>query len=118
MEQLLTTGGGWQDQVAGILGGIQKGYSEAVLPLTVKSERINVSTDTHKRLNAHLMLIYTGKVRLAKNLLQVFLKISLISFSNILKHFVAQIFFIFLFSFLPSSNKTLQKLSDLHLKYY
>lgn len=70
VEQLLTTGGGWQDQVSGIMGGIRRGYSEATLPLHVKSEILEVPNHVLENLNAHLLLIYTGKVRLAKNLLQ------------------------------------------------
>ncbi|KAG8198867.1 hypothetical protein JTE90_015082 [Oedothorax gibbosus] len=70
VEQLLTTGGGWQDQVSGIMGGINRGYSESSLPLHVKVEPLDVSEAIVKELNSHLLLIYTGKVRLAKNLLQ------------------------------------------------
>ncbi|GFV68206.1 l-fucose kinase [Trichonephila clavipes] len=70
VEQLLTTGGGWQDQVAGILGGIRRGYSEATLPLHVKAEMLEVPDHVLEYLNTHFLLIYTGKVRLAKNLLQ------------------------------------------------
>ncbi|XP_035223002.1 L-fucose kinase-like [Stegodyphus dumicola] len=70
VEQLLTTGGGWQDQVSGVLGGITRGYSEAVLPLCVKYEPISLPEELIAKLNSHLLLLYTGKVRLAKNLLQ------------------------------------------------
>ncbi|KAF8786462.1 L-fucose kinase like protein [Argiope bruennichi] len=70
IEQLLTTGGGWQDQVSGITGGINRGYSEPALPVHVKVEPIQIETPILEKLNAHFLLIYTGKVRLAKNLLQ------------------------------------------------
>ncbi|GFT34583.1 l-fucose kinase [Nephila pilipes] len=70
VEQLLTTGGGWQDQVSGIMGGVRRGYSEATLPLHVKAEILEMQNDVLENLNAHFLLIYTGKVRLAKNLLQ------------------------------------------------
>lgn len=70
VEQLLTTGGGWQDQVSGILGGINRGYSEPHLPLKVKSETVVLPSEIIEKLNSHFLLIYTGKVRLAKNLLQ------------------------------------------------
>lgn len=70
VEQLLTTGGGWQDQVGGLMGGINRGYSEASLPLHVSVKTIPVSSSFVEILNRHLLLINTGKVRLAKNLLQ------------------------------------------------
>ncbi|KAG1683639.1 L-fucose kinase [Nymphon striatum] len=71
IEQLLTTGGGWQDQVGGITGGICRGYSDKGLPLEVKVEEIKLSEENIDLLNDHLLLIYTGKVRLARNILQV-----------------------------------------------
>lgn len=71
VEQLLTTGGGWQDQVGGLMGGINRGFSDASLPLHVNVKSIPVSSSFVEILNRHLLLINTGKVRLAKNLLQV-----------------------------------------------
>jgi len=71
VEQLLTTGGGWQDQVAGIYGGINRGFCKAGLPLCVFNEKPPVSEELIDMYNRHFLLIYTGKVRLAKNLLQV-----------------------------------------------
>ena len=38
VEQLLTTGGGWQDQVGGILPGVKACSSAAALPLAVSSD--------------------------------------------------------------------------------
>ncbi|XP_023244220.1 L-fucose kinase-like isoform X3 [Centruroides sculpturatus] len=70
LEQLLTTGGGWQDQVGGIVGGIKRGLSEPGLPLRVLVEEAQISEEFLKRFEDHFLLIYTGKVRLAKNLLQ------------------------------------------------
>ncbi|KAK6982593.1 L-fucose kinase, partial [Biomphalaria glabrata] len=70
LEQLLTTGGGWQDQIGGLVGGIRLGLSEAKLPLKVDVVDLQVSKDYIHRFNDHLVLIYTGKTRLARNLLQ------------------------------------------------
>ncbi|XP_050398758.1 L-fucose kinase [Patella vulgata] len=70
LEQLLTTGGGWQDQVGGLMGGFQFGYSDAKLPLEVKTVPIEVAPETVTAFNKRLCLIYTGKTRLARNLLQ------------------------------------------------
>ncbi|XP_057390779.1 L-fucose kinase isoform X7 [Balaenoptera acutorostrata] len=70
LEQLLTTGGGWQDQVGGLMPGIKVGRSRAQLPLKVEVEEITVPAGFVQKLNDHLLLVYTGKTRLARNLLQ------------------------------------------------
>uniref|UniRef100_A0A674IWP1 L-fucose kinase n=1 Tax=Terrapene triunguis TaxID=2587831 RepID=A0A674IWP1_9SAUR len=70
LEQVLTTGGGWQDQVGGLVPGIKIGRSKALLPLKVEVEQIPVPEGFPQTLNQHLLLIYTGKTRLARNLLQ------------------------------------------------
>uniref|UniRef100_A0A8C3LUP8 L-fucose kinase n=1 Tax=Chrysolophus pictus TaxID=9089 RepID=A0A8C3LUP8_CHRPC len=70
LEQRLTTGGGWQDQVGGLVPGIKIGRSEARLPLRVEVEEILVPEGFAQILNNHLLLVYTGKTRLARNLLQ------------------------------------------------
>ncbi|XP_069882365.1 L-fucose kinase [Dipodomys merriami] len=70
LEQVLTTGGGWQDQVGGLMPGIKVGRSQAQLPLKVEVEEITVPKGFVQKLNDHLLLVYTGKTRLARNLLQ------------------------------------------------
>ncbi|NWS47635.1 FUK kinase, partial [Probosciger aterrimus] len=70
LEQRLTTGGGWQDQVGGLVPGIKIGRSKAQLPLRVEVEEIQVPDGFTQTLNDHLLLVYTGKTRLARNLLQ------------------------------------------------
>lgn len=70
LEQVLTTGGGWQDQVSGLMPGIKVGRSRAQLPLKVEVEEITVPENFVQRINDHLLLVYTGKTRLARNLLQ------------------------------------------------
>uniref|UniRef100_A0A8D1ZWL9 L-fucose kinase n=1 Tax=Sus scrofa TaxID=9823 RepID=A0A8D1ZWL9_PIG len=70
LEQVLTTGGGWQDQVGGLMPGIKVGRSRAQLPLKVEVEEITVPAGFVQKLNDHLLLVYTGKTRLARNLLQ------------------------------------------------
>ncbi|XP_032709869.1 L-fucose kinase isoform X2 [Lontra canadensis] len=70
LEQVLTTGGGWQDQVGGLMPGIKVGRSRAQLPLKVEVEEITVPEGFVQQLNDHLLLVYTGKTRLARNLLQ------------------------------------------------
>ncbi|XP_034540706.1 L-fucose kinase [Notolabrus celidotus] len=70
LEQILTTGGGWQDQVGGLVGGVKVGRSRASLPLQVEVERLRLPQDFLVSLEQHLLLVYTGKTRLARNLLQ------------------------------------------------
>ncbi|KAK1330581.1 hypothetical protein QTO34_010776, partial [Cnephaeus nilssonii] len=70
LEQVLTTGGGWQDQVGGLMPGIKVGRSRAQLPLKVEVEEVTVPEGFVQTLNDHLLLVYTGKTRLARNLLQ------------------------------------------------
>lgn len=51
--------------------GIKIGRSKAQLPLRVEVEKILVPDGFTQTLNDHLLLVYTGKTRLARNLLQV-----------------------------------------------
>ncbi|XP_063801940.1 L-fucose kinase isoform X2 [Pseudophryne corroboree] len=70
LEQVLTTGGGWQDQVGGLIPGVKIGRSAPKLPLQVQVECIELPKAFLEELNQHLLLVYTGKTRLARNLLQ------------------------------------------------
>lgn len=70
LEQMLTTGGGWQDQVGGLVGGIKIGRSAARLPQKVEVEDLALPETFVDTFSRHLVLIYTGKTRLARNLLQ------------------------------------------------
>ena len=68
---MLTTGGGWQDQVGGLVGGLTIAHSPAEIPVHIKSQPINVTPETLQAFNDRLLMVYTGKTRLARNLLQV-----------------------------------------------
>lgn len=70
LEQMLTTGGGWQDQVGGLVGGFKVAESPATLPLQVKTTKVLTPDGFADTFSQHLVLIYTGKTRLARNLLQ------------------------------------------------
>ena len=70
LEQELTTGGGWQDQIGGAIGGLKLTTSPAgmvpeatirYLPADVLDPRLN---------GGQTLLYYTGITRLAKNILQ------------------------------------------------
>ena len=75
LEQLLTTGGGWQDQVGGLGGAVRLGLSEGKLPLFVDAVDLRLSEEIVQNFNDRIVLVYTGKTRLARNLLQVLLKL-------------------------------------------
>lgn len=71
LEQFLTTGGGWQDQIGGLVGGFKLGTSKAnEFPLSTNIKRLKVSDSTIDALNSRLVLVFTGHTRLAKNILQ------------------------------------------------
>ncbi len=70
LEQMLTTGGGWQDQVGGLTGGVKLVTSEPGLPQVIRVTPLVLSPHTASELAARLLLVYTGQQRLAKNLLR------------------------------------------------
>eukprot|EP00043_Microstomoeca_roanoka_P014311 m.141571 g.141571 ORF g.141571 m.141571 type:complete len:1080 (+) comp15983_c0_seq1:70-3309(+) len=70
LEQLMTTGGGWQDQVGGICGGVKMTTSPPELPLRIDTKTLDLSSSFVQTFAAHFLLVFTGKTRLAKNLLQ------------------------------------------------
>lgn len=71
VEQLLTTGGGWQDNIGGIVGGLKLGTSDPhVIPLQTKVQRVHLPPYVIDDLNKRLLLCFSGQPRLAKNILQ------------------------------------------------
>jgi fucokinase len=70
LEQMLTTGGGWQDQAGGLWGGIKLINTAPGLPQQIQVETIKLSPETSVELASRLVLVYTGRQRLAKNLLR------------------------------------------------
>jgi fucokinase len=70
LEQMLTTGGGWQDQVGGLWGGIKLVSTAPGLPQQIQVETVRLSPETKVELAGRLVLVYTGRQRLAKNLLR------------------------------------------------
>jgi fucokinase len=90
LEALMSTGGGWQDQVGGVYGGAKLSACAAGLPVRVSVAPLGAAppppsepavgasapssaaaaTSAAQLLGRHLLLIYTGRTRLAKNLLQ------------------------------------------------
>jgi fucokinase len=70
LEQMLTTGGGWQDQVGGLVGGIKLVTTKPGLPQKIQVSPVQMSPETQAELADRLRLVYTGQQRLAKNLLR------------------------------------------------
>eukprot|EP00536_Pseudo-nitzschia_multiseries_P014337 jgi/Psemu1/298690/fgenesh1_pm.687_\ len=74
LEQLLSSGGGWQDQAHGIVGGVKTVVSSLKIPLQIKIAPIDVSHLDMPSFENRLMFAYTGTTRLAKNILQQVLR--------------------------------------------
>lgn len=70
LEQMMTTGGGWQDQVGGLVGGIKLIATAPGLPQVIRVEPVRLSPETEAEISERLVVVYTGQQRLAKNLLQ------------------------------------------------
>lgn len=69
-EQLMGTGGGWQDQIGGIIPGIKYTCTKPGANQKFEIKRLNLSNSFINELNNRFILIYTGQRRLAKNLLR------------------------------------------------
>lgn len=70
MEQIMSTGGGWQDQVGGLTEGIKYITSGPGIHQELKIEPVTISEETKRELKERFALIYTGQRRLARNLLR------------------------------------------------
>lgn len=70
MEQIMSTGGGWQDQVGGVTPGLKLITSMPGVEQKIKVSHVELSEETKSELNDRFALIYTGQRRLARNLLR------------------------------------------------
>ena len=70
MEQIMSTGGGWQDQVGGATSGLKYISSMPGLKQEIKVTHVELPESARKELNERFVLIYTGQRRLARNLLR------------------------------------------------
>ena len=101
VEQMVTSCGGFQDPMGGVFGGVKIGRVPPSLPLfvamdyfghsgepsrasqppcSVRIGRASLSEEhvrTLKEFEERLVLIYTGKTRLSRNLVQVFMRRSI-----------------------------------------
>ncbi len=69
LEQLLTTGGGWQDQVGGIFPGIKLISSGPGIRQRLRVEPVSLPSGRLKEFEDRFLLYYTGIRRVAKDLL-------------------------------------------------
>lgn len=70
MEQIMSTGGGWQDQVGGITSGLKYITSMPGIDQKLKVMHVEIPEAAKKELDDRFVLIYTGQRRLARNLLR------------------------------------------------
>lgn len=72
IEQMVSTGGGWQDQIGGILPGLKLIETTSGVNQNYKITTLN-QNDNILELDKRMLLIYTGQRRIAKNLLRKFM---------------------------------------------
>ena len=70
LEQIMSTGGGWQDQVGGLAPGIKMVTTSAGISQKIICTPLRLSEETLEALNRRFAIIYTGQRRLARNLLR------------------------------------------------
>jgi galactokinase/mevalonate kinase-like predicted kinase len=70
LEQMLTTGGGWQDQAGGIFRGVKSIETSAGLTQQPTLRWLPEHLLDQDNANRNILLYYTGITRLAKNILQ------------------------------------------------
>ena len=70
IEQIMTTGGGWQDQVGGGSRGINIISTEPGIHQKISKKKLKISEKTIEELENRFFLIYTGERRLSRNLLR------------------------------------------------
>ncbi len=70
LEQMLTTGGGWQDQVGGLVPGVKLISSRPGVPQRLKVDPVPLRAAVVNELQRRLVLVYVGHRRLAKNILR------------------------------------------------
>ena len=65
MEQIMSTGGGWQDQVGGVTPGIKFITTKPAIDQKIQVEHVELEPETLQELEERFTLIYTGQRRLA-----------------------------------------------------
>ena len=70
MEQIMSTGGGWQDQVGGLTPGVKLVHTIPGIKQNIQVDHIVIPEAAKQELKERFALIYTGQRRLARNLLR------------------------------------------------
>ncbi|XP_040377926.1 bifunctional fucokinase/fucose pyrophosphorylase [Oryza brachyantha] len=70
VEQVMGTGGGWQDQIGGLYPGIKCTQSYPGQPLRLQVVPLLASPHLIEELERRLLVVFTGQVRLAHQVLQ------------------------------------------------
>eukprot|EP00850_Spirogloea_muscicola_P008635 SM000046S16416 [mRNA] locus=s46:535011:542266:- [translate_table: standard] len=70
LEQQMGSGGGWQDQVGGLYPGAKCTTSLPTQPMRISVEPILLLPALQSELQARLVVVFTGQVRLARDVLQ------------------------------------------------
>lgn len=70
MEQIMSTGGGWQDQVGGLTPGVKLVHTVPGIRQNIQVDHIVIPEEARRELSERFALIYTGQRRLARNLLR------------------------------------------------
>ena len=74
VEQLLSSGGGWQDQIGGIFPGVKIARAPRGLPVRLDVQPVELPTGFTALVESRMALLNTGQARLARDLLQRVLK--------------------------------------------
>ncbi len=69
-EQLMDTGGGWQDQVGGLTPGVKYFTSAPGIYQEIQVDTLVLSSKAKQELNERFALIFSGQRRLARNVLR------------------------------------------------
>jgi fucokinase len=70
LEQRLSTGGGWQDQIGGLVGGVKDTMTDPGVPQRPQVEELDLSEDRFAALQERLVVYYSGQQRLARDILR------------------------------------------------
>ena len=71
LEQEMRTGGGWEDQFAGLTGGLKLLKSEPGQPQKISTEYLDIcASGFGKKLRERSLLYFTGQKRMARNVLR------------------------------------------------
>lgn len=70
LEQRLSTGGGWQDQIGGVIGGIKSTITSPGLPQRPTVEQLDLPASVLNAFEERLVVYYSGQQRLARDILR------------------------------------------------